>query len=150
MDQPAVPARLRENAEPAAWTMALLWLVHPLQTETVICVIQRTEIMGGLFYLLALYAFIRATETTGRLWLLLAVTACVLGVASKEIIATLPLLALLYDRTFASGTFRAAWAQRRGLYLALASTWLLLAGLTWVLMTIAYELALGHCAFHLS
>ncbi len=146
--QPVLPSRLRENAEPAAWTMALLWLVHPLQTETVVCVIQRTEIMGGLFFLLALYAFIRSTEGAGPScsgalrapgltetavidrryslrWAAASVTACLLGVASKEIVATLPLLALLYDRTFVSGTFRAAWARRRGLYLALAATWLL-------------------------
>ena len=33
---------------------------------------------------------------------------------------------LLYDRAFASGTLREAWRQRRGYYLALASTWVLL------------------------
>ena len=39
-----------------------------------------------------------------------------------------PLIALLYDRTFLAGSFREAWRQRRGLYLALAGTWLVLAG----------------------
>ena len=38
--------------------------------------------------------------------------------------ATAPFMVLLYDRTFAAGSFRKAWQLRRGLYLALAATWL--------------------------
>jgi Flp pilus assembly protein TadD len=49
--------------------------------------------------------------------------------ASKEVMVSVPLLVLLYDRTFIAGTFRDAWRQRRGLHLGLASTWLLLGGL---------------------
>ena len=33
---------------------------------------------------------------------------------------------LLYDRAFVSGSFRRSWRDHRGLYLGLASTWLLL------------------------
>ena len=36
--------------------------------------------------------------------------------------------AACYDRTFLAGSFREAWRRRRGFYLALAGTWLLLAG----------------------
>ena len=36
---------------------------------------------------------------------------------------TAPLTALLYDRTFLAGSFRAAWQKRQGLYLGLAVTW---------------------------
>jgi len=39
--------------------------------------------------------------------------------------ATAPILVLLYDRTFVSGSFSASWRTRRGFYLALVSTWLL-------------------------
>ena len=49
--------------------------------------------------------------------------ACLLGVASKEIVATAPLAVLFYDRTFLAGSFRQAWRRRRGLYLGLAATW---------------------------
>src|SRR6185436_15684959 len=41
-----------------AFAAALVWLVHPLQTEVVNYVVQRTESMMGLFYLLTLYAAI--------------------------------------------------------------------------------------------
>ena len=55
--------RLRERfgsaATPLALVAALLWMVHPLQTEAVTYVIQRTEALVGLFYLLVLYCVIR-------------------------------------------------------------------------------------------
>ncbi len=108
----------------------LVWTVHPLLTESVTCVIQRNEILAGFFYLLTLYAFARATETGGaKFWLPLAVLACFMGMASKEIMVSAPLVVFLYDRTFVAGTFREAWRRRRGFYLMLASSWLLLAAL---------------------
>jgi tetratricopeptide (TPR) repeat protein len=112
-----------------AFGVALLWAVHPLLTESVVCVVQRNEIMGGLFYLLTLYGFIRAADGGGRRWLAVSVLACLLGMAAKEIVATAPLLVLLYDRTLVAGGLAAAWRQRRGYYLSLAATWLLLAWL---------------------
>jgi tetratricopeptide (TPR) repeat protein len=134
--QPVLPKRISDHAELAAWTTALLWTVHPLLTESVVCVVQRNEIMGGFFYLLTLYGFIRATPSTTsasvsahRGWLGVAVGACLLGMASKEIVATVPLMVLLYDRTFVAGTFREAWQRRKLFYGALAVTWLFLAWL---------------------
>ena len=49
--------------------------------------------------------------------------ACLLGMATKEVMATAPVIVLLYDRTFLAGSFREAWRRRYGLYLALAATW---------------------------
>jgi len=107
-----------------AFGAALLWAVHPLQTESVTYVIQRAESLMGLLYLLTLYCFIRGTEGPGpRPWNLLAVLACLLGMATKEVMVTAPLMVLAYDRTFVSGSFREALRRRRGLYAALACTW---------------------------
>jgi tetratricopeptide (TPR) repeat protein len=82
----------------------------------------------GLFHLLTLYAFIRSTETATqrRLWPAVAVTACALGMLTKEVMATAPLMVLLYDRTFIAGSFREAWRKRWRLHAALMATWLLL------------------------
>jgi tetratricopeptide (TPR) repeat protein len=46
--------------------------------------------------------------------------------ASKEVMASAPVIVLLMDRTFISGSFRQAWNTRKKFYLALAATWLLL------------------------
>ena len=119
--------RANQAALPLAFAAALLWTVHPLQTESVTCVIQRTESLGGLFYLLVLYAFVRAVDSPhpGR-WVTAMVLACLSGMATKEVVATAPLLVLLYDRTFAAGSFSEAWRLRHRWYLGLAATWLLL------------------------
>jgi tetratricopeptide (TPR) repeat protein len=138
-------AVLRERFGPAAGSLgfvtALLWALHPLQTESVVCIAQRTESLCGLFYLLTLYGFVRGADSPPasgavlppasgpRAWFACSVISCLLGLATKEVAATAPLLVLLYDRTFLAGSFAAAWQRRWKYYSALACTWLLLAWL---------------------
>jgi Flp pilus assembly protein TadD len=128
--QPVLRARFGAAATLLALAAALLWTVHPLQTEAVTYTVQRAESLMGLLYLLTLYCGIRGMDSPapGR-WQTLAVTASLLGMACKEVMVTAPVLVLLYDRTFVAGTFREAWRRRRRLYLGLAATWLLLGGL---------------------
>jgi protein O-mannosyl-transferase len=134
--RPGLRGRFGADAFGLAWCTALLWTLHPLQTEAVTYVVQRVESLMGLFFLLTFYCFIRAVEeTTGpgspraRTWSTLAVAACLLGMATKEVTAVAPVLVLLYDRTFVAGSVREAWRRRRGVHLSLAATWLPLLGL---------------------
>ena len=129
---------LRERFGPAALPLAvavtLLWMLHPLQTQAVTYIIQRTEALVGLFYLLVLYCVIRGATSTrstrgSTLWYAAATLSCVLGMATKEVMATAPAIVLLYDRTFLAGSFREVWRRRYGLYLALAATWGVVAAL---------------------
>jgi Flp pilus assembly protein TadD len=132
---PRVPPALARDATFVAGGIALLWALHPLQTESVTYTIQRTESLMGLFYLFTLYAFIRATtdersDAGGRFaCFALSVVACLLGMATKEVMVSAPLLVLLYDRTFVAGTFRDALRQRGWYYTSLAATWIVLAAL---------------------
>jgi len=124
--RPPLRSRFGGAASELALAIAVLWTVHPLLTESVTYIVQRAESMMGLFYLLTLYCFIRGAESPQPpLWYGLCVGACVLGMASKEVIASAPLMVLLYDRTFLSGSFREAWRRRWPVYLALASTWIM-------------------------
>lgn len=117
-------ARFDRSASWIATAVALLWVVHPLQTECVTYVIQRTELLMGFFYLLTLYCSIRGCQSRrGWLWFGAAVVACGLGMGSKEVMVSAPLVVLLYDRTFISGSFAASLRRRSGLYVALAATW---------------------------
>ncbi len=120
-----------QSSTAVAFTTALLWALHPLQTESVICIAQRTELLCGLAALLTLYCFVRGTEPVApsKIWFTLSVVACLAGMAAKEVMVTVPLLVLLYDRTFFAKTVSAAWRARRSYYVALAGTWLLLASL---------------------
>jgi len=128
----------RERCERAApWlalAVALIWLVHPLHTQSVTYVIQRGESMMGLFYLLTIYCVIRAADATrGGSWYVAAVAACAAGMASKAVMVTAPLTVLLYDRLFIAGSFKMAIVRRWGLYLGLAATLsvLVLCGEAW-------------------
>lgn len=128
LSRPVLRDRFGDVALPLSFAVSFLWALHPLLTESVTGVIQRTESMGGLFYLLTLYTFVRSIEGRDRMrWQVFCVLACLIGMATKEIMATVPVIALLYDRTFGAGTFKDAWKQRWRFYGALVSTWLLLA-----------------------
>ena len=119
------------SATPLAAATALLWALHPLQTESVTYIVQRTESLMGLLYLTTLYGFRRGADAARparrRSWFALAATACVLGMATKEVMVSAPLIVFLYDRTFVSGTFATAWRRHRAFHLGLAATWIILA-----------------------
>jgi protein O-mannosyl-transferase len=133
-----IPAMASE-ARFVALASAVLWTVHPLQTESVTYSVQRTESLMGLFYLLTLYSFIRyakwdsafakiadGNETERQKWAWGAVLACLFGMATKEVMVSAPLMIFLYDRTVVSGTFREAWRRHWRIYAGLGSTWILL------------------------
>ena len=108
-----------------AGAIALLWVLHPMQTESVTYVVQRAESLAGLFFLLTLYCFVRATTGgSRRLWLSASLVSALLGGAAKETLATAPFIVLLFDRTFVAGTFDGAWKARKRYYLSFLRLWL--------------------------
>ncbi len=126
--------RFAPNALALSLAIADLWIVHPLQTESITYTIQRAESLMGLFYLLTLYFLVRGVDAAEggagcpqRAWFAFSVVACALGMATKEVMVSAPIVVLLLDRTFFAGAFRAALAQRKTFYAALASTWIVLA-----------------------
>ncbi len=122
--------RFDRASEGLSLVVALLWAVHPLQTETVVYVTQRTELMVGFFYLATVYASLRywaASSIPGRrIWLAVACLACLAGAASKEVMVTAPVAVLLFERTFIRGSFGRALRASWPLYVGLFSSWGLL------------------------
>jgi tetratricopeptide (TPR) repeat protein len=124
--------RFGGNAAVLAWAAATIWVVHPVQTESVTYIVQRTESMMGLFYLLTLYSAIRSMQSGNPLiWSVVSTICCGLGMGTKEVMVTAPVLVLLYDRMFGAGSFKSALSRRGGLYAGLAATWGILAVLIW-------------------
>lgn len=120
---------------PLALAVAVLWVLHPLQTEVVSYITQRTESMMGLFALLTLYCAIRVIESherpradrfSGGWWTIGAIIACGLGMGTKESMVVVPVLVVMYDAVFGAGSLRGAFRERRVLYLGLAATWAIL------------------------
>jgi protein O-mannosyl-transferase len=118
---------------------AFWWALHPMQSETVVCIAQRTESLCALLYLLTLYCFVRGMhreepaapheKSSQRTWLAASIGACLFGMATKEVMVTAPVLILIYDRTFIAGTMARALRERWLYYAGLAGTWIPLAGL---------------------
>jgi tetratricopeptide (TPR) repeat protein len=125
LELPRWPAYWRERGPAIAFAVALLWMVHPLQTQSVTYIIQRCESMMGLFFLLAFYCAIRSWDSPRAvLWRLGSVLCGAAGACCKEVIVGLPLVVVLYDWIFVEGSPRRLWRQRWKLYLGLvATTW---------------------------
>jgi tetratricopeptide (TPR) repeat protein len=137
------PPELSRAAEPLAWCIAALWLVHPLQTNAVTYTVQRFESLASLGMLAALYAVARcagnstdqahmrlanpsATNADGRnasefYWGAIAVLSGWLATQSKEIAIGLPLLTLTLDRAFFADSWRTLIRRRGWVHAGLAT-----------------------------
>lgn len=125
---PRLNERHGSSARNVAAVVALLWVIHPLQTEGVTYVTQRTESLMGLFYLLTLYCALRGRDSPRPVfWHAAAIVACCLGMATKEVMVTAPVLVLLHDAVFGAGSIRRAVRSRAWFYGGLATTWIILA-----------------------
>ncbi|HEX5069146.1 MAG TPA: tetratricopeptide repeat protein [Vicinamibacterales bacterium] len=131
---PPLRDRFGRLSAPLAFATAIIWIVHPLQTESVTFLVQRVESLMGLFLLTALYCAIRAAESDFResRWTIGAIAACALGMGTKEAMVVAPLIVALW-----------IWVCRpdlkligppRVLLAGLALTWLIPA---WLVMTIS-------------
>ncbi len=121
---PRLRARFGRASAALALAVALLWAVHPLQTESVTYITQRYESTMGLFYLLAVYGLIRCGDSThSSSWGAVTVAAALLSLGSKEVAVSLPIMILLYDRVLMSKSFSEIWRRRWGMYLGLLAAW---------------------------
>lgn len=106
-----------QHAGTIAFFAALLWLAHPLQTQSVTYIVQRMNSLAAMFYVLSLVLYVK-----GRLagqdakktwpWYIGCVIAGLLALASKQIAATLPLFIFLYEWFFFQDLSR-TWLRRR-------------------------------------
>ncbi len=112
------------------WTAAL-WLVHPIQIQSVTYIVQRMNSMAALFYVLSLLLYVRGRisqkqyVTSARhqpvhfyVWFAGSLVAGLLALGSKEIAATLPFFILLYEWYFFQDLSR-SWLKRKAVYFAL-------------------------------
>jgi len=109
---------LRSRYEKFGWIPFLtvfIWLVHPLQTQSVTYIVQRMNSMAAMFYVLSMlfYVKFRMSTASRARWALMAgcVTTAVLAFGTKEITATLPLVVILYEWYFFQ-ELSAQWVKR--------------------------------------
>ena len=99
-----------------AFFTALVWLVHPIQTQSVTYIVQRMNSLAAMFYILSLLFYVK-----GRLarenrkswpWFVGCGIVGILGAGSKEFVATLPFFIFLYEWYFFQD-LNMAWLKRR-------------------------------------
>jgi Tfp pilus assembly protein PilF len=105
--------RVFRNAPLFALLGALLFAVHPVQTHSVTYIVQRMTSLSGLFFLLALYLYVRFSEqsrqaspplnVSATLFWLASLLSGALAMMSKENAVVLPAALFLYDWYFLDG-----------------------------------------------
>jgi len=80
-----------------ALSAALLFTVHPVNTESVAYISGRRDLLSTLFYMLGFYLFLRYRATRKALLYPGIIAAFLLALGSKEMAATLPAVFLTYD-----------------------------------------------------
>jgi len=98
---------LKEKYGPISYKVALfsslIFISHPIQTQSVTYIVQRMASMAGMFYLLSFILYIKGRLSTGvpRVFYFGGtVLSYLLGVFSKENVAILPLFIVLYEFYF--------------------------------------------------
>lgn len=94
-----------------AFLTALLFVTHPLATQSVTYIVQRFASLATLFYLLSVILFIKGSLWTGNknaamLLFASSIAAAVCGILTKENVFTLPLAVILYDYCFIKTSLR--------------------------------------------
>lgn len=76
---------------------AAIFALHPLHVESVAWVSERKDVLGALFWFLALAGYVRWVRAGGRQWYALSLVAFCCGWMAKPMIVTLPAVLLLLD-----------------------------------------------------
>jgi Tfp pilus assembly protein PilF len=96
------PARVIESMPDRAGAAfaALIFAVHPLRVESVAWITERRDVLSGLFFLLSILFYLRATDSGGFIsgrWRTASLLAFAAAFLSKSIVMTLPGVLLLLD-----------------------------------------------------
>ena len=87
---------MRRLAVPGAWVVAAVFAVHPLHVESVAWVIERKDVLSGMFYLASVLVWLRFVEQSRRGWYVCSLVLYAAGLLSKSIVITLPVALLLW------------------------------------------------------
>ncbi len=87
---------LRRFAVPGAWVVGAVFAVHPLHVESVAWVIERKDLLSGLFYLTSFLTYVRFTDRERPAQYLLALGLFAAGLLSKTVVVTLPAALLIW------------------------------------------------------
>lgn len=102
---------LKEKYEKQAYSIALLatllWAINPVHVTAVTYIVQRMASMAALFYIMAMYFYLKFRTSlrtpTSIVFIILCVLCAFLALGTKENAVMLPVSILLYDIFFIQG-----------------------------------------------
>ena len=119
----SLSAKYGDRAKRMALFGALLFGVHPIQTEAVTYIISRTELIATFFYLATFLFFIKGATTRKFSYYIGAVLTSFLAMGSKEWAVTLPAVLVLYDFLFISEGKLQQVLSRWKVHISVMLTW---------------------------
>lgn len=113
----ANPGKNDGTALLVSFSAALLWLVHPVNTQSVTYIVQRLNSLAAMFFLLAFWLYAEGrTRDRQWPWFAGAVLSWLLALGSKQNTAVLPFLIFLYEWFFFQKLSR-TWLKQNIKYL---------------------------------
>jgi tetratricopeptide (TPR) repeat protein len=104
---PVLEARYGPDAYSIALLSTVLWAVNPVQTQAITYIVQRMASMAAMFYIMAMYFYLRARSSYQRYprftWFLLCLLSGIFAFGSKENAAMLPISLFLFDLLLIQG-----------------------------------------------
>lgn len=95
------------NIKYLALLTALIWLLHPLNTQAVTYIVQRLASLVSLFYLLALISYLKLRlYNQSKTWFIGLLIAVTLGALTKQNFFTLFTLLVLFELLFMQDKFQ--------------------------------------------
>ncbi|MBI5789498.1 MAG: tetratricopeptide repeat protein [Candidatus Schekmanbacteria bacterium] len=88
------------NSEKTAAIAAILFAVHPVQTQAVSYIVQRMTSLAAFFFLLSFYFYIHARKNSRKGYWIACILSGLCAIGSKQNAVTLPFCFLLYDGLF--------------------------------------------------
>ena len=112
---PSLSSRF-DHPDLIAFLAALIWLIHPVQTQSVTYIVQRMNSLASMFFIISFWCYVRARGVeSGKarwLWFAGSILAWLLSLGCKQITVTLPLLVFLYEWFFFQDLDK-RWLKRR-------------------------------------
>ena len=87
---------VRRLAVPGAWVVAAVFAVHPLHVESVAWIIERKDVLSGLFYLASVLVWLRFMDQARPRWYVWSLVLYAAALLSKSIAVTLPVVLLIW------------------------------------------------------
>lgn len=89
-----------------AYITAVIFIIHPVNVETVAWISERKNLLSFLFLLISFYLYIRSDRKKQIFFYIASILAYVIALLSKSMVVIFPLILLLYDFSFTKKSFK--------------------------------------------